>query len=171
MAWAALTSCREPRPRRSRFLHLYNTGESTRLRSFALRDCGSLHQITMRLLAPSTLLRSSSRSLVPAVQRVPHLARFQSTAPSSNEPTIASLSPRWLSDLKARIGRCILFGLSPEQTNAAGVALQELTTDWRDLVAGSEGFLTGKGRMGLYRQEVVWGEMVSSPSPILLCNG
>jgi len=126
----------------------------------------------MRLLARTALLAPPARSILPAAaQRIPHLARFQSTAPSSNEPTIASLSPRWLSDLKTRIGRCIHFGLNPEQSKDAGIILQELTTDWRDLVAGSEGFLTGKGRMGLYRQEVVWGEMVSPSRPILLCNG
>lgn len=36
----------------------------------------------------------------------------------------------------------------------------------RELVAGSEGFLTGKQWRGLFRQEVVWGEMVSF---IILC--
>lgn len=34
--------------------------------------------------------------------------------------------------------------------------------NWRDLVAGSEGFLTGKGRAGCEGREVVWGEMVSA---------
>ena len=33
--------------------------------------------------------------------------------------------------------------------------------DWRELLAGSEGFLTGRGRAGYERREVVWGEMVS----------
>ncbi len=32
--------------------------------------------------------------------------------------------------------------------------------DWRELLGGSEGFLTGKGRAGLESREVEWGEMV-----------
>lgn len=38
--------------------------------------------------------------------------------------------------------------------------LEEIALNWRGLVAGSEGFLSDKNRAGLYRQEVVWGEMV-----------
>ncbi len=34
--------------------------------------------------------------------------------------------------------------------------------DWRELLAGSEGFLTGRGRVGLEAREVEWGEMVRS---------
>lgn len=33
--------------------------------------------------------------------------------------------------------------------------------DWRELVAGRDGFLTGRGRRGFEGREVVWGEMVS----------
>ena len=40
----------------------------------------------------------------------------------------------------------------------------------RELVAGSEGFLTGRQWRGLYRQEVVWGEMVSILSNELAYN-
>ncbi|KAF1970431.1 hypothetical protein BU23DRAFT_474080 [Bimuria novae-zelandiae CBS 107.79] len=76
-------------------------------------------------------------------------------------PTTASLSPRWLSDLKTRIGKCILFGLDGAQTGEAGAILHEVNAHWRDMLAGSEGFLTGKDRWGLYRQQVQWGEMDS----------
>lgn len=38
--------------------------------------------------------------------------------------------------------------------------LRALATEWRALVAGGEGFLTG-GRRGLEGQQVVWGEMDS----------
>lgn len=55
-----------------------------------------------------------------------------------------------------------MFGLQPEQTREAGSIVQEIAADWRELIAGSEGFLTSKDRRGLYRQEVVWGEMVYS---------
>lgn len=54
-----------------------------------------------------------------------------------------------------------MFGLQPEQTREAGSIVQEIAADWRELIAGSEGFLTSKDRRGLYRQEVVWGEMDS----------
>lgn len=33
--------------------------------------------------------------------------------------------------------------------------------DWRELLAGSEGFLTGRGRAGCEGRQVVWGEIVS----------
>lgn len=90
-----------------------------------------------------------------------HQSQFQPQS-QSKEPVSAELSPRWLSDLKSRIGRCIQFGCSPGQVQEAGMILQELTRDWRALVAGSEGFLTSEDRMELCRHDVVWGEMVSS---------
>jgi hypothetical protein len=90
-------------------------------------------------------------------------ARHQSTNASSKpeQSATTSLSPRWLSDVKQRIGKCITFGLKPHQVDEAGKMLAEISQDWRELVAGSEGFLTGPKRRGLYRQEVVWGEMDS----------
>ena len=51
-----------------------------------------------------------------------------------------------------------MFGMKPDQVDEASRILQELSRDWRNLVAGSEGFLTGKGRVGLQSQAVVWGE-------------
>jgi hypothetical protein len=88
----------------------------------------------------------------------PRHVRFQSTAAT------AALSPRWLSDVRARIGKCIMFGIDGAQVREAASILQEISTDWRELVAGSEGYLTGKEWRGLYRQEVVWGEMVGITS-------
>jgi hypothetical protein len=78
----------------------------------------------------------------------------------SDAPITEKLSPRWLSDLKSRIGRCIQFGLTQPQVREAGQILHDLSHDWRELVAGSEGFLTSEDRRGLFRQDVVWGEMV-----------
>ncbi|DAA76125.1 TPA_exp: Uncharacterized protein A8136_1162 [Trichophyton benhamiae CBS 112371] len=43
----------------------------------------------------------------------------------------------------------------------AGGVLEEIARDWRELVAGSEGFLTGEKYCGLHRHNVVWGEMDS----------
>jgi hypothetical protein len=56
-----------------------------------------------------------------------------------------------------------MFGINASQSSEAGSILQEISTDWRELSAGSEGYLTGKGERGLFRQEVVWGEMVRYP--------
>lgn len=113
----------------------------------------------MRRLTLSAPLLCAAR--LPTASIIPRLVRFQSTASTSDAPVTASLSPRWLSDLKTRIGRCIMFGLTAEQTREAGTILREMGDNWRELVAGSEGFLTGKGRWGLYRREVIWGEMVA----------
>lgn len=105
------------------------------------------------LIARSALLRPITPSII-------RHARYQSTSPDKNSSATAALSPRWLSDVKSRIGKCIMFGIDSAQTQEAGWILQEMSTDWRELVAGSEGFLTGKEWRGLYRQDVVWGEMV-----------
>ena len=43
----------------------------------------------------------------------------------------------------------------------AGNILKVVAREWRELVAGSEGFLTGRGRAGAEGREVVWGDMVS----------
>jgi hypothetical protein len=121
-------------------------------------------------LARLMLSSPAQMSLLRSYPRVARHVRYQSSASSTGKPATASLSPRWLSDLKTRIGKCVMFGLDTGQTKEACLILQELTEDWRELVAGSEGFLTGMNRTGLFRQEVVWGEMVAGPCPILLCN-
>lgn len=79
---------------------------------------------------------------------------------TSSSADLKAVDSRWLSQTTNRIGKCLAFGVSNEQcTEAAGVTRQ-LAEDWRDLFAGSEGFLTGKGRTGLWRHPVVWGEQV-----------
>jgi len=74
---------------------------------------------------------------------------------------IRSLHPRWLSDTKSRIGKCITFGMPENLIDEAGQVLRELAQDWRNLVAGSEGFLTDRKRAGLHRHSIVWGEQDS----------
>ncbi|KAH7138241.1 thioesterase-like superfamily-domain-containing protein [Dendryphion nanum] len=105
------------------------------------------------------LSNPASRFVRPPPSSIYCATRPLSSNANNDEPTTASLNPRWLSDLKTRIGKCIMFGLSTGQTQEAGSILQEIALDWRGLVGGSEGFLTDKERRGLYRQEVVWGEM------------
>ncbi|OAA56528.1 hypothetical protein SPI_07535 [Niveomyces insectorum RCEF 264] len=78
---------------------------------------------------------------------------------ASTAATVPPLPPaRWLADLRARIGKCILFGCAPHHVAAAAGVLRALATEWRELTAGSEGFLTG-GRRGLEGQQVAWGAM------------
>lgn len=85
-------------------------------------------------------------------------AKPTSSTNTTREPATAQLSPRWLSEVKQRIGHCITFGLSAQQVRQAGSILQEVARDWRELVGGSEGFLTGKYRRSMHRLPVAWGE-------------
>ncbi|KAK5123648.1 hypothetical protein LTR16_003742 [Cryomyces antarcticus] len=104
-------------------------------------------------MRPSLLLERSLalRSLQPlttipptrliAVQAAPFSithrpSSSQDSQLSPAKPIPAQLSPRWLGELKQRIGKCILFGLRPEQTARAGTMLQEMAQDWRELLAG-----------------------------------
>lgn len=100
--------------------------------------------------------------------------RYQSTTTGSQsisqqsqhqQPASMALDPRWLSNVKRRIGKCITFGMKSPQVATAGAILAEIVRDWRELVAGSEGFLTDTSRRGLYRHQVVWGDMDSMVSP------
>jgi hypothetical protein len=43
----------------------------------------------------------------------------------------------------------------------AGSIMEEIADDWRELVAGSEGYLTSPTRRGLHRWPVAWGEQDS----------
>jgi hypothetical protein len=70
--------------------------------------------------------------------------------------------------IKRRIGKCMMFGLKPGQVEEAGNILQRIARDWRELIAGSEGYLTDEWRRGLYRQTVAWGEMVGPTEARLL---
>lgn len=88
-----------------------------------------------------------------------HIRRLATSATGSASP-LPLPSPRWHGDLKARLGKCIMFGCSPSQVKRAAGVLRSLALEWRSLTAGSEGFLTG-GRRGLEGQAVAWGEMDS----------
>ncbi|KAF2758125.1 hypothetical protein EJ05DRAFT_500644 [Pseudovirgaria hyperparasitica] len=92
-----------------------------------------------------------------------YLAQYRtystSATSSGSSSAIATPDPRWLSSMKARLGYCITFGINEAQTLRAGAILKELTTDWRDFLAGGEGFLTQKGRRGLWRHEIFWGHV------------
>lgn len=73
----------------------------------------------------------------------------------------AAVPQSWLSDLKTRMGKCIVFGLQPVQLDEAGDILRIVAEKWRELVAGSEGFLVGHRREGLEGQLFVGDGIVS----------
>lgn len=124
-------------------------------------------RVALRPLAPLY-----ARSL--AAQNVVRFANSRKRS-TTTEPATEKLSPRWLADVKQRLGKCMTFGMQPEQVARAGAVLDTVARDWRELVAGSEGFLTSEDRRGFYRHAVVWGEMdsmVSSPccKQLVLCR-
>jgi hypothetical protein len=85
----------------------------------------------------------------------------QPTTPPNTAPSKPhTVDPRWLTMIKRRIGKCLMFGLQPAQVDVAGSILQQVARDWRELIAGSEGFLTEETRRSVFRHSVVWGEMV-----------
>jgi len=121
------------------------------------------HQIGLRM--PPTLASRSKH--VVRVTAARHYSAHPSPAPNTWEPkkttttTTTTIPSRWLTDTKARIGKCITFGMPASLVALAGETLQVLGRDWRNLVAGSEGYLTEKERAGLHRQAIVWGEQDS----------
>lgn len=60
------------------------------------------------------------------------------------------------------MGKCIVFGLQPTQLDEAGDILRIVAGNWRELVAGSEGFLMRHKREGLEGQVVVGDGIVSA---------
>ncbi|KAL2268897.1 hypothetical protein VTJ83DRAFT_3743 [Remersonia thermophila] len=107
----------------------------------------------------------------PLTQRRPFLAvgsprlfsSQHSPEPSSSASDASSSLPpppppqRWISDLRARVGKCIIFGCNEAQIARAAAVMRALATEWRVLLAGSEGYLTG-GRAGLDGRDIAWGE-------------
>jgi hypothetical protein len=118
----------------------------------------SVMRIALRPLAPVCARPLAAQNVVRSAY-----SRQRST---TTEPATEKLSPRWLADVKQRLGKCMTFGMQAGQVARAGAVLETVAKDWRELVAGSEGFLTSEDRRGFYRHAVVWGEMdsmVSSP--------
>ncbi|KAF5877777.1 uncharacterized protein Bfra_002145 [Botrytis fragariae] len=96
--------------------------------------------------------------------RSPISKRFETTI--TRQPDATSDS-RWLGTIKARIGKCIMFGMSREQARDAGKILEVLGRDWRELLAGRHGYLVDKKRAGLSRHKVVWGRWTAWYIPLL----
>lgn len=116
----------------------------------------------------SSLSRSASLKSHSQSQPLNLVARqfFISTPQrSSDNKTLTTRIPppppaRWITDLRSRVGKCIIFGCSNQQVSRAASVLRAIAVEWKELLAGSEGFLTG-GRRGLDSQKIAWGEMDS----------
>lgn len=94
--------------------------------------------------------------------RTCHISAVARTFHSHHTAQNYAIPQNWLSDLKTRIGRCIVFGLQPAQLDDAGDILRIVAGNWKELVAGSEGFLVGPRREGLEGQVVVGDGIVSA---------
>lgn len=101
-------------------------------------------------------------------------------SPLSNLLPVSTMSPnpRWLSEQKARLGRCIMFGLRGRQVEEAGRLARVLGEEWKGLVAGTDGYLVspqaqsllGKRTEDAWEERVVWGEQVRAASERMVQN-
>ncbi|KAI2056845.1 hypothetical protein LOZ43_003361 [Ophidiomyces ophidiicola] len=114
-----------------------------------------------RLMARRPFIRTAFnlRKCMPTTSS-PNLPEPQS---SSAPPAHHKFDSKWLSKTKQRLAKCMQYGLKPEQALVAGDISQQVARDWRELVAGGEGFLTCEKRQGLSKHNVVWGEMDVMP--------
>ena len=79
--------------------------------------------------------------------------------PTEKQKAVPVPPSRWLSDVKARLGRCITFGLGNEQIDVAAKIARTVGEQWKGLIVGYEGFVLRDG----LEAPVRWGEMVSPP--------
>lgn len=86
---------------------------------------------------------------------------------SASEIGAASLSPRWLSDLKAKAQANVKQGQLLHESKRV---LDQLDERWVQLLAGSEGFLSGPQWAGLSKETVRWGDMVSDAADALVIS-
>lgn len=122
----------------------------------------------------SALLRGGCYRALPVAALTPRPCRSFSVSTATRFGSADNVPPlpsaRWTSELPARIGKCLSFGCNAQQTSQAAAVLRVVATEWKELLAGSEGFLTG-GRRGLEGREIAWGEMDSFvSSPFTVCH-
>lgn len=111
-----------------------------------------------RALVPLSLL--SLQQHIPFAIAQPTIRHYSTTLSPSPPPPIDA---KQLAHHRTRIGKCFFAGLPADQLERAGNVLKVLTLEWRELLAGSEGFLTERAKKGggLWRRRVEWGDMVS----------
>lgn len=114
---------------------------------------------TLQCLSQSRVARS-----IASTTRASSRPSSSDAAAHSKGAELPALSPKWLSDTKLRIGKCLTFGMNAEQVQQAAKICKILGQEWKELLAGSEGFLTDEKRAGLLGHRVSWGELDSMVS-------
>lgn len=159
---ASASSCLYYRSLRLPLSIIKTMSPSQGLRKFPLSHLltlGPSTQCNIRLFSAACRYNSPHPSSSPrTTTTAPPRHKQYSTVVTKAKPH--TIDPRWLTDTKRRIGKCLMFGLKPAQVDEAGRILQRLARDWRELIAGSDGFLTHATRRALFRRDVVWGDMV-----------
>jgi hypothetical protein len=64
-------------------------------------------------------------------------------------------------DIVARLGHMANNGIAIKSAPAVAQIMKVLSSDWRDLVAGVDGFLTKSERLHTSSKEIEWGHLVS----------
>lgn len=70
------------------------------------------------------------------------------------------LNPRWFTDLRSRIKACLATHPQGKEAEVLKKHLQYVDSNWLELAAGREGFLTAERWRGLNKFAVAWGDMV-----------
>lgn len=92
--------------------------------------------------------------------RLPATGHVNIRALSTTSQSSSLNNALWLSETKSRLGKLFFHGTTTEDVKEASDILKDLTKNWREYVAASEGFLTSEKWRGLYKHDVVWGDMV-----------
>ncbi|KAH8746590.1 hypothetical protein F5883DRAFT_609425 [Diaporthe sp. PMI_573] len=87
----------------------------------------------------------------------PHLNRNRAL-PHTSTPS----NPRWFAELQDQLKQLRSEQYPPECLQRAQRLFQYSETNWLELLAGQEGFLTEKKWRALDSHQVFWGDMVSS---------
>jgi hypothetical protein len=69
---------------------------------------------------------------------------------------------RFISESKARIGKCITFGCTTKhQFSELGLVLRAINKNWRKSVVGRKGYISVPERAGMLGHRVAWGDQDS----------
>ena len=147
------TSLKRPKFRRARHLYAF----LKRLLGLPPAQAFDASLVSSRLcFMPPRLTYVVARETSRLRAQLPTLVYAPSRSYSAASASLAL--PLRISDLRSRIGKCIIFGLKDKQVDEAGAILRDIGKGWKGLVAGSEGYSTETEGV---RREVNWGDMVS----------
>ncbi|KAI5289715.1 hypothetical protein KEM54_003367 [Ascosphaera aggregata] len=116
------------------------------------------HALSNKIDDAKAMGRSHSRSRSSVSTTSKGNSNYHTTADALPE----RIDARWLSSINHRIGKCLAYGATPSQTRRAGGIARQLAMHWRELVAGSQGYVTTPEMRSLFKHPVVWGEMVQT---------